>query len=386
MEVDSLLRELEERDRRERELGLPSEKRGRSVPREVGQFLNLMARTAKAREFLEVGTSIGYSAIWVGLAARANAGHVLTLEIDETRASQARQNLARAGLDSLVTVQTTRAEEYLAGLSPTDHRFDFVFLDAEKQDYQAQFELAYPLVRTGGLIIADNVTSHPEALAPYLQRVQNHPNLETVLVPIGRGEAVSLKVDEWLPTDLRALFDELEAFAREHRGMWNVPREAGHFLHLLVRAMGAQRVLEIGTSNGYSGIWLATALRYTGGELVTVERDSSKVNLARRNFRRAGVSDIVDLQMGDASRVLKKVAGPFDVIFFDAGKEHQLDYLQFLLDRGRVRAGGLIISDNVLTHPDALAVYNSFVRSHPRLESLTVPIGNGFEVSRLEGG
>jgi len=166
--------------------------------------------------------------------------------------------------------------------------------------------------------------------------------------------------------------------------MYNIPRDAGHFLHILTRAMGAQQVLEIGTSSGYSGIWLATALQHTGGELITVERDSSKVNLARRNFRRAGVAEVVDLRMGDALRVLNKVAGPFDLVFFDAGKQDQLDFLKTLLERGQVRAGGLIVSDNALTHPSALAPYSSFVRTHPRMESVMVPVGNGFEMSRLD--
>jgi len=202
-------------------------------------------------------------------------------------------------------------------------------------------------------------------------------------VPIGRGEAVSLKVDERLPAGILALFERLEAVAREHKGMYNVPHDAGHFLHILIRAMGARRVLEIGTSNGYSGIWLATALQHTAGKLTTVERDSAKVKLARRNFRQAGLSDVVDLRMGEAARVLRKLTGSFDLVFFDAGKEQQLDYLQLLLDRRQLRTGGLIVSDNALTHPAELAAYHSFVRTHPRLESLTVPIGNGFEVSRM---
>lgn len=384
-DIPSLLRDLEERDRRERALGLPPEERGRSITREVGQFLHLMARAAKAREFLEIGTSVGYSTIWLGLAARANSGHVLSLELEEARAAQARRNLTQAGLERVVTVQTAQAEVYLAGLSPDDRQFDFAFLDAEQEDYAGQFELVFPLARAGGLIVADNVTSHADLVAPYLERVEAHPNLETVIVPIGRGEAVSLRVDKRLPAHILALLADLEAFAQEHKGMSNIPHAAGHFLHILIRARGARRVLEIGTSNGYSGIWLATALQRTAGRLTTVERDSSKVKLARRNFHEAGLSDVVDLRMGDAARVLRGVTGPFDLVFFDAGKEQQLDYLQFLLDQGQVRAGSLILSDNALTHPAELSAYHSFVRTHPRLESLTVPLGNGLEVSRLGG-
>lgn len=381
--VDDLLRELEARDRRERELGLPSEVRMRSITRDVGQFLYLLARAAGARRILEIGSGKGYSTIWLGLAAQAGGGHVLACEKEEHRAQEGRNNLAQAGLAETVTVRTGAAEDHLAEMSAGNGSLDFVFLDAEKQDYAAQFDLVAPLVRRAGLIVADNVTSHPEILAPYLRKIEAHPHFESVVVPVGRGEAVSLKVDQRLPAEILALFEELEAFAQDHRGMHNVPHDAGRFLHLLVRATRARHVLEIGTSNGYSGLWLATALQPTGGRLVTVERDSAKANLARRNFRRAGVSDVVDLKVGDAARVLDKAHGPFDLVFFDAGKQAQAGQLQTLLNRRQIRAGGLIISDNALTHPEALAPYHSFVRTHPLLESVMLPLGNGFEMSWL---
>ena len=150
--------------------------------------------------------------------------------------------------------------------------------------------------------------------------------------------------------------------------------------------MRARRVLEVGTSNGYSGIWLATALCHTGGRLITIERDSAKVKLARRNFRQAGVADLVEIKMGDATRLLPALEGTFDLVFFDADKAAQLDHLKTLLQRQRVRQGGLIVSDNALTHPQVLAPYHSYVRTHPQLESLTVPVGNAFEITQLKGG
>jgi predicted O-methyltransferase YrrM len=379
--IERLLHQLEERDRRERGMGLPSEKRARMVRPEVGRFLNLLIKIAGARRILEIGTGEGYSTIWLGLAAQVTDGYVITLEVDPQRAEVARQNLAQAGLDDRVTVQVGDARQLLKGLRGP---FDFVFIDAEKTEYLAYLERVLPQVRTGGLIVADNVISHAAALRPYVDHVQAHPELESVVVPIGRGEAVSLKVEQRIPEAIRQVLDEVEAFCREHPGMYNVPPDAGHFLHILARALGARRVLEIGTSSGYSALWLAAALRETGGRLITVERDAARVNLARKHFRRAGLAERIELRMGDASRVLRKVRGPFDLVFFDASKHDQLDHLQMIFDQ--IPPGGVIVSDNALTHPEELAAYHSFVRTHPQLESLMVPIGNGFEVSWVKLG
>jgi predicted O-methyltransferase YrrM len=381
---DELLRELEETDRRERMEDLPREQRGRNITRDVGRFLRLLIRVTGARRILEIGGSIGYSTLWLGLAAEANGGTVLSLEHVAWRAEQARENLSRAGLDNVVTVEVVDATTYLDAADP-GQAFDFVFLDAEKEDYARHLTGVYPLVRAGGLIVADNTISHAADVADFLAAIASHPHLESVVVPIGRGEAISLKVESRISPEDVALLRELEAYSEEHPTMRNVPHDAGHLLHILAGAMGARHVLEIGTSNGYSGIWLATALQRTGGTLVSIERDSAKVNLARPNFRRAGVTDVVDIRMGDAARVLPELDGRFDLVWLDAAKRGQLGYLQHLLHEGRIEPGGLIVSDNALTHPEALADYHSFVRTYPRLESLMVPIGNGFEVSFLPG-
>lgn len=381
---DELLRELEERDRRERAQGLPRERRARSIAREVGRFLALLIRAAESRTILEIGSSIGYSTLWLGLAAEANGGTVVALEHVAWRADRAREHVARARLEDVVAVQVAEATTYLENASPGQD-FDFVFLDAEKEDYTQHLETVYPLVAQGGLIVADNAISHAAHLDDFLAAFRSHPQLESVVVPIGRGEAVGLKVESCVSAEVVALLHELEAYGKEHPTMHNIPHDAGHLLHILTRAIDARQVLEIGTSNGYSGIWLGTALAATGGRLLTIERDSAKVNLARPNFRRAGVADVVDVQLGDASRVLPRLEGRFDLVFLDAEKQGQLGYLEFLLNAGRIEPGGLIISDNALTHPNALADYRSFVRTHPGLDSLTVPIGSGFEVSYLSG-
>ncbi len=129
------------------------------------------------------------------------------------------------------------------------------------------------------------------------------------------------------------------------RAMMNVPREDGRLLRLLAESVNAKNVVEIGTSNGYSGIWFCLALRTTGGKLTTHDIDEGRASLARENFKRAGVDKLITLVMGDAHETVKNIKEPIDVLFIDADKEGYTDYLTKLLPL--VRPGGLILSHNI---------------------------------------
>lgn len=129
------------------------------------------------------------------------------------------------------------------------------------------------------------------------------------------------------------------------QAMMNVPREDGRLLRLLAESVNAKNVVEIGTSNGYSGIWFCLALRTTGGKLTTHDIDEGRASLARENFKKAGVDKLVTLVMGDAHETIKNLKEPIDVLFIDADKEGYLDYLNKLLPL--VRPGGLILSHNI---------------------------------------
>ncbi len=374
-ETARLMRELEAQDAQERAQGLPSAQRVRNIRPEVGKFMSLLIRATRARRILEIGTSNGYSTLWLGEAAQATGGRVTTLEFREDRVAEAGANFARAGLSDVIQVRQGDARQLLAELPGP---FDFIFVDAEKADYLGYLEAAWSKLTVGGLIDADNITSHPEETADYVARSHTLPGAVSVGVPIGRGEQVTVKAAQPPRAEALATLKELEALPGRNL-MQNVPPDAGRLLHILVQATKPRQVLEIGTSNGYSGIWLASALQATGGRLVTVERDSARVNLARSSFRKAGVSGVVDIKIGDAQRILRKLAGLFEMVWFDASKSDQLDNLELIQDR--VAPGGLIISDNALTHVEELAGYTAYVRSHPHMDSLLVPIGNGFEMT-----
>ena len=148
-------------------------------------------------------------------------------------------------------------------------------------------------------------------------------------------------------------------------GMMNVPREDGRILRLLTEAVSAKHVVEIGTSNGYSGIWFCLALRTTGGKLTTHDIDEGRASLARENFKRAGVDQLVTLVMGDAHETVTKIKEPIDVLFIDADKEGYTDYLNKLLPL--VRPGGLILSHNIeSTGRD----YIDAITKNPNLETV----------------
>ncbi len=172
------------------------------------------------------------------------------------------------------------------------------------------------------------------------------PAVSTTLLAQDReGGAVESRPLAKTPEEKKIL-DVLDDLDRnQRRGNMNVPLEDGRLLRLLAEAMNAQHVVEIGTSNGYSSIWICLALRSTGGKLTTYEIDEYRAGLARKNFERAGVGDLVTLVLGDAHEKVAELEGPIDILFLDADKEGYIDYLNKLMPL--IRPGGLIIAHNM---------------------------------------
>ena len=129
----------------------------------------------------------------------------------------------------------------------------------------------------------------------------------------------------------------------------NVPPADGRLLRILAESIGAKQVVELGTSTGASGLWLLLALRRTGGRLTTYDIDAGRNRIARQNFDRAGVANLVTAILGDAHVEIAKQKGPIDLLFIDADKEGYLDYLRQLAPR--VRPGGLIVAHNMASPP-----------------------------------
>jgi len=160
---------------------------------------------------------------------------------------------------------------------------------------------------------------------------------------------------------------DILADIRARQSYRNVPPEDGRLLRILAASMNAKHVVEIGTSTGYSGIWLGLALQKTGGTLTTYEIDAGRAATARANFQRAGMADIITLIEGDAHEKVTALTGPIDMLFLDADKQGYVDYLNKLLPL--IRPGGLVIAHNItpgMTDPR----YMDAITTNPNLETI----------------
>ena len=190
--------------------------------------------------------------------------------------------------------------------------------------------------------------------------------------------------DDHVDEALEGLRSELERFGEANdaatnerpRRMLNITRDTGEFLAVLVRATAARRVLEIGTSNGYSTLWLADAASRIGGSVTTVEFAEYKIGLASANFARSGLSPFITQVHDDAGRLLQRTdPSAFDLIFLDA---ERAEYPGWWLHLRRVlRPGGLLIVDNATSHMEQLAPFVALVTADPEFATCLVPVGNG---------
>ena len=183
------------------------------------------------------------------------------------------------------------------------------------------------------------------------------------------------------PAGLEARAQARLVWMRENqKGMWNVNPEEGAFLQDLVVKVKAKRALEVGTSNGYSGIWTALGLRRTGGHLLTLEIDEGRACLAEENFRQAGVDSLVTLKRGNALEDLPKLQGPFEFVFIDAWKQDYVRYLELVVPL--VPPGGVIVAHNVRDLRDQLQDFIRAVKTDPHLKTaFENPGPGGFSVS-----
>ena len=186
---------------------------------------------------------------------------------------------------------------------------------------------------------------------------------------------------------VRAVLARLEAEDADERAR-GVPREqrgrqvastTGQFLFALVAPQTDAGVLEIGGSRGYSTIWLAAGARYLGGHVLSLEHDPAKADAWRRNVAEAGLEDWADLVEGDAFETLPAIQDVFDVCFIDAEKDAY--EALFALARPKLEPGAVIVADNVLSHADDLGRYSQLRQADPTLESVTVPLDRGLEVT-----
>ena len=179
---------------------------------------------------------------------------------------------------------------------------------------------------------------------------------------------------------------ELERFGREHdaaesdrsRKMLNLDPQTAALMSMLARGAQARSALEIGTSNGYSTIWLAWSVWHSGGRVTTLDRRAEKQAMARENLGRAGLADVVEFQAGDATELVSRLTGPYDFVFFDADRVSAPRQLELLLPKLAERV--FILADNALSHPDEIAAYLAAVEALPEFTHVVIPVGKGLSI------
>lgn len=183
------MRELERIDARDRTDGTARMKRLRQIPPEVGRFLALLAATAPDGRYVEIGTSAGYSALWLALACRTVGRKLTTFEVLDEKVALARQTFAAACVDDVVELVHGDALNGLGAIK----NIGFCFLDAEKEVYGLCYDAVVPRMVPGGILVADNAINHAATLQPMLDRALQDQRVDALVVPIGKGELLCRK-------------------------------------------------------------------------------------------------------------------------------------------------------------------------------------------------
>lgn len=181
---------LEKIDAQDRKDGTSRMERLRQIPPETGKFLAMMAANCPKGKFLEIGTSAGYSSMWIALACMERDIRLTTFEILQDKAKMAAETFREAQMEAFVDLIQADALKYLEQMSD----IAFVFLDAEKEVYAQCYEQIIPRLVPGGMLIADNAINHYETLEPMITRALNDSRVDALVVPIGKGELVCRKI------------------------------------------------------------------------------------------------------------------------------------------------------------------------------------------------
>jgi len=181
---------LEQIDAKDRMDGTPHLRRLRQIPRETGKFIAMLAAGAPEGAYLEIGTSAGYSTLWLALACLETARKVTTFELSKEKARLARETFRLTGLENIVQCVEGDARECIKNYE----QISFCFLDAEKEIYPDCYEAVIPGMVRGGLLVADNAMSHKESLESFIERALLDERVDALVIPIGNGELVCRKV------------------------------------------------------------------------------------------------------------------------------------------------------------------------------------------------
>jgi len=189
-DVTKRMKFLEDIDSRDRNDGTPRLDRLRQIPRETGKFLSILAASVPKGKFIEIGTSAGYSTLWIALACKLLGNKVTTFEILKEKAKIAEETFKKTNMEDFIELILGDARDYINNYK----NIAFCFLDAEKEVYGECYDLVIPNMVKGGILIADNAINHYETLKPMLEKALADDRVDALLVPIGKGELLCRKI------------------------------------------------------------------------------------------------------------------------------------------------------------------------------------------------
>lgn len=181
---------LEEIDLKDRVDGTPRLERLRQIPPETGKFLSILAASVPKGEFIEIGTSAGYSTLWITLACKLVESKIITFEILEEKVKLAKETFNQTNMEEYIELIEGDARNYLKNYK----NIAFCFLDAEKEVYEDCYDLVIPNMVKGGILIADNAINHYETLKPMIDKALMDQRVDALVVPIGKGELLCRKI------------------------------------------------------------------------------------------------------------------------------------------------------------------------------------------------
>ncbi|NHJ21856.1 MAG: O-methyltransferase [Candidatus Lokiarchaeota archaeon] len=188
--IQSRMKFLEKRDAEDRLDGTPRMQRLRQIPPETGRFLSIMAASAPNGDLIEIGTSAGYSTMWIALACIEKGTRIRTYEILKEKILLAKETFSESKLNKFVDLIEGDARDYLK----EEKNIAFCFLDTEKEIYEDCYDLIVPNLVKGGILIADNAINHYESLKPMIDKALSNKRLDALIVPIGKGELICRKI------------------------------------------------------------------------------------------------------------------------------------------------------------------------------------------------
>ena len=199
--IKSVLKKLGKRSELEKseKIQVNHDERMLTISNETGEFFNILLKAMKAKKILEVGMSVGFSTLWFADAILANNGKIVTIEENQDKITRAKKNFEEAGVSAQIEIQEGKALQILQKLATSEseqQQFDFVFLDADKENNIEYFDLVLPLVRVGGIIATDNIL-YPKEFRPEMKKfteyIKSKPNVQTMTLDLGNGEEISIK-------------------------------------------------------------------------------------------------------------------------------------------------------------------------------------------------